>query len=223
VNAVDFGFPSRSETFAAMARPPAPSPYATEYELLFGVLVPCLGWLSAAEASEAVLRVFGDLTTVLAAPEDSLAAINPLGEDGAAALKGLAAAARYLGALRQSELPVLRSPTAILAHLHEAGPTPAGLRAIFLDARDRAIADEAVGGVGGVDASRVLRRAFALDAVAVILVRHGHDGDPTALDAEVARARHVAAACDVMQVELRDYLVVGADGPRSLREVGLIG
>jgi DNA repair protein RadC len=39
----------------------------------------------------------------------------------------------------------------------------------------------------------------------------------------VAKARHVAAACDVMQVELRDYLVVGADGPRSLREVGLIG
>jgi DNA repair protein RadC len=223
VNAVDFGFPSRSETFAAMARPPAPSPYATEYELLFGVLVPCLGWLSAAEASEAVLRVFGDLTTVLAAPEDSLAAVNPLGEDGAAALKGLAAAARYLGALRQSELPVLRSPTAILAHLHEAGPTPAGLRAIFLDARDRAIADETVGGVGGVDAARVLRRAFALDAVSVILVRHGHEGDPVALEVEALAARRVAAACEVMEVELRDYVMVGTDAPKSLRGLGLIG
>jgi DNA repair protein RadC len=223
VNAVNFGVPSSSETFAAMARTPVPSPYAVEYEVLFGVLVPCLGWLAAAEASEAVLRGFGDLTTALAAAEDELAAINPLGEDGAAALKGVAAAARHLGVLRQAELPVLRSPNAILAHLHEAGPMPAGLRAIFLDARDRAIAQESVGAAGNVDAARVLRRAVALDAVSVILVRHGHEGDPVALEVEALAARRVAAACEVMEVELRDYVMVGTDAPKSLRGLGLIG
>jgi DNA repair protein RadC len=57
----------------------------------------------------------------------------------------------------------------------------------------------------------------------VILVRHDPDGDPTALDADVLLARRIATAGQVMDVELRDHLVVGRGAPNSLRGLGLLG
>lgn len=207
----------------AAPRSPAPTIDAAEHEVLFGVLAPCLGWIEAAEAAEAALLRFGGLAGTLAAAEGELAAISPLGEAGAATLKGLAAAARHLGALRPPERPVLRGLPAILAHLRAAGPVPAGLRAIFLDARDRVISEEAMGAPDPGAAARVLRRAVALHAVAVIVLRHDPDGDPTALDADVLLARRIAGAGQVMEVALRDHLVLGRGAPESLRGLGLMG
>jgi DNA repair protein RadC len=236
---VEIGTPQRPpparQPAAAPARPrarqaaapvqcrPVPGIDASEHEVLFGVLAPCLGWIEAAEAAEAALLRFGGLAGALAAPEGELAALDPLGEAGAATLKGLAAAARHLGALRPPERPVLRGLPAILAHLRATGPLPAGLRAIFLDARDRMISEEAMGRADAGAAGRVLRRAVALNAIAVIVLRHDPDGDPTALDGDVLLARRIATAGEVMEVDLRDHLVVGRNAPESLRGLGLMG
>uniref|UniRef100_UPI00272B6B6F JAB domain-containing protein n=1 Tax=Roseomonas rosulenta TaxID=2748667 RepID=UPI00272B6B6F len=121
------------------------------------------------------------------------------------------------------ERPMLPGLPAILAHLRAAGPMPAGLRAIFLDARDRVVAEEALGVAEGSAGARVLRRAVALDAAAVILLRHAPEGDPTALAADVLFAQRIAGAAQVIGVELRDHLVVGAGAPASLRGLGLMG
>lgn len=215
--------PRRRARPAAASWQAAPGIDAIEHEVLFGVLAPCLGWVEAAEAAEAALRRFGGLAGTLAAPEGELAALGPLGEAGAATLKGLAAAARHLGALEVPARPALRGLPAILGHLRAAGPMPAGLRAIFLDARDRVIAEEALGAAEAGAAARVLRRAVALDAVAVILLRHVPEGDPTALDADVLLARRVAGAAEVIELELRDHLVIGGGAPASLRGLGLMG
>ncbi|CAH0313960.1 hypothetical protein ROS9278_05056 [Roseomonas sp. CECT 9278] len=187
------------------------------------MLAPCLGWMEAAEAAEAALLRFGGLAGTLAAAEGDLAALGPLGDAGAATLKGLAAAAHHLGSLQPPERPVLRGLPAILAYLRASGPMPAGLRAIFLDARDRVISEEAIGGADGGAAARVLRRAVALNAVAMILLRHAADGDPTALEADAALARRVAAAAQVLEMDLRDHLVLGRGAPASLRGLGLMG
>jgi DNA repair protein RadC len=192
--------------------------------VLFGVLAPCLGWTEAAEASEAALLRFGGLAATLAAPEGELAALDPLGEAGAATLKGLAAAARHLGALQPPpERPVLRSLPALLAHLRAEGTMPPGLRAIFLDTRDRVISEEAMGAADDSAAAQVLRRAVTLGAVAVILLRHAPEGDPTALAADVLFAQRIAGAARVIELELRDHIVIGGGAPASLRGLGLIG
>ncbi len=208
---------------AASPRPPAPAIDATEHEVLFGVLAPCLGWSAAAEASEAALQRFGGLAATLAAPEDELAALGPLGEAGAATLKGLAAAARHLGALQPPERPVLRGPSEVLARLCAGGAMPPGLRAIFLDSRDGVIAEEAMGAVDDGAAARVLRRAVALNALAVILLRHAAEGESAALAGDVLFAQRVAATARVIELELRDHVVVGAGAPMSLRGLGLLG
>ncbi|BDG73978.1 JAB domain-containing protein [Roseomonas fluvialis] len=214
--------PRRRARPAAAPRAAAPAIDATEHEVLFGVLAPCLGWIEAAEASEAALRRFGGLAGTLAASEGELAALGPLGEAGAATLKGLAAAARHLGALQPPERPVLRGLPAILAHLRAAGAMPPGLRAIFLDSRDRVISEEAMGAADDGAAARVLRRAVAVNAVSVILLRHAPEGDPTALATDVLFAQRVAGAARVIELELRDHVVVGAGAPASLRGLGLM-
>ncbi len=214
---------SRRARPAPAAQRRAPPIEAAEHEVLFGVLAPCLGWMEAAEATQAALQRFGGLAGALAAPEAELAAIGPLGEAGAATLKGLAAAALHLGALQPAERPVLRALPAILAHLRAGGEVPAGLRAIFLDARDRVVCEEAMGRADAGAAARVLRRAVTLHAVAVIVLRHEPGGDPVALDADVLLARRIAEAGQVIEVELRDHLVLGHGAPQSLRGLGLIG
>jgi DNA repair protein RadC len=215
--------PRRARPAPAAAKRRAPPIEAADHDVLFGVLAPCLGWVEAAEATEAALQRFGGLAGALAAPEAELAAIGPLGEAGAATLKGLAAAARHLGALQPAERPVLRTLPAIMAHLRAGGPMPAGLRAIFLDARDRVVCEEAMGGADAGAAARVLRRAVTLHAVAVIVLRHEAGGDPTALDADVLLARRIAEAGQVIEVELRDHVVLGRGAPQSLRGLGLVG
>ncbi len=207
---------------AAPARVTAPVIDAAEHEVLFGVLAPCLGWGAAAEASEAALRRFGGLAATLQAPECELAALGPLGEAGAATLKGLAAAARHLGALQPAERPALRSLPAIMAHLHAGGAMPPGLRAIFLDSRDQVIAEETMGAAEDGAAARVLRRAVVLNAVAVILLRHAPEGDPTALAADMRFARRIAELARVIELEVRDFVVIGAGAPASLRGLGLL-
>lgn len=188
-------------------------------EVLFALLAPCLGCMAAAEAAEALLGRFAGLTEVLGAPLPELAAMRELGEGGAAALKAAQAAAQRLERLRASR-PALRGTAALLAYLRRAEPLGEGLRALFLDARDRLIADEPVaGGAPG----RALRRALALRAEGLLLVRARASGDPTAAEADIALARSLEQAAQVMEIRLVDVVVMGRGAPASLRAAGLIG
>jgi DNA repair protein RadC len=198
---------------------------SAEHELLFALLAPCLGWIEAAEAAEAALQRFGSLAAALAAGEAELAALPGLGEGGAATLKAVQAAARHLGAMRPPERPVLRDGAAVVAHLRAQGPLPAGLRAVFLDAGDRLIAEEAAGEAGAAGegaARRLLRRALALNAATVVTLRVVAGGDPVAQPADILLAGRLAAAGRVMEIELRDHLVVGPGGHASLAGLGLV-
>jgi DNA repair protein RadC len=204
------------------ALPATSQPPGREHELLFAVLAPCLGWGGASEAASAALARYGGLGAALDAPEAELAALPPLGETGAAILAAVAATAQHLGARQAGERPVLRALPAVLAHLG-AGSRPAGLRAIFLDARDRLVSEEAVGPADGGAAARVLRRAVALNAAAILLLRQDAAATPAASQADVALARRVGLAAEVLEIALRDHLVLGRGAPVSLRERGLLG
>jgi DNA repair protein RadC len=223
---------------AAPPVPPAPAhrtarrPSATadalseDRDVLFAVLSHCLGWMEGADAAEAVLGRFGGLAAAVAAEEADLAALPELGEAGAAALKAVHAAARRLAAAALDARPALRSTGAILAYARACG---AGLaagetRALFLDARERLIVDEVVACPGtepGAPA-RVLRRALALQAAAVVLLRDAGAGPPAPAEADRDLARRVGTAGAALEVRLHDLLVVGRASHASLREDGVM-
>lgn len=196
---------------------------AEDREILFCLLSHCLGWMEAAEAVEEVMGRFGGLAAAIAAEEADLAALPALGEAGAATLKAVQAAALRIGPRRPRDQPALRDAAAVLAHLRRAGAAPAGgeLRALFLDARGALLADELVAGAVAADAvpGRVLRRAVALEAAGLVLLR---GGDPAAPSAESALALAVARAGRVMGIRLVDHLVLDGEAHASLRAEGLL-
>jgi len=206
------------------ARPAAVAP-AEDRDLLFAILSPCLGWIEGADAAEAVLGRFGSLAAAAAAPEGELAALPELGEAGAATLKAVHAVARHLAAATLEARPALRSTGAVLAYarMRGAGLAAGETRALFLDARERLIVDEVVACPGterGAPA-RVLRRALALQAEAVILLRDAA-GAVAPGEAERDLARLICSAGASIGVRLHDLLVVGRAGHASLREAGML-
>ncbi len=205
--------------------PIAAASQAEDREILFALLAPCLGCMEAAEAVEAVIARFGGLAEATAARASDLAALPELGEAGAAALRAVMAAALRLERLRRTRRPVLAQTAVVVAHLRRRdAPIRVGeLRALFLDPRGVLLAEETVGpAVAAGVPGHVLRRALALDAEGIVLARGGEGGDPVASDSDIAMARSLDQAAQVMGLRLRDHLVLGRTAHASLREEGAV-
>jgi DNA repair protein RadC len=194
---------------------------AEDREILYALLAPCLGCMEAAEAVEAVIARFGGLAEATAAKSQDLAALPELGEAGAAALRAVMAAALRLERMRRGRRPALARTAAVLAHLrHGASAITAGeLRALFLDARGVLLAEETVGpGTAAAVPGRVIRRALALDADAIMLARGCEGGDPVASESDIAMARSLDQAAAVMGLRLREHLVLGRTAHALMNE-----
>jgi DNA repair protein RadC len=196
--------------------------------MLFPVLSRCLGWMEGAAAVEAVLAAHGSFAEAVAAPAEELEAIPALGIAGAAALKAIHAAALQLAFLRLKQGPILRNMTGLLDYLQASGARGATeqLRVLFLDPRNRLIADETMGegDVRGVAVfpGRVLRRALALHASALILVHNHPSGDATPSEADVEMTARLMRAAAEMEISLHDHIIVTGEGHSSFRRLGLI-
>ena len=99
-------------------------------------------------------------------------------------------------------------------------------RVLFLDARNRLIADEAQarGTVNHtpVYPREVVKRALELQATALILVHNHPSGDPTPSRADIDMTQEVKAAATVMGIALHDHLIIGNGRHVSFRREGLI-
>ena len=213
--------PRWSDAAPASRRSSAAS-QADDREFLFSVLSPCLGWMEAAEASEAALSRFGGFAEAVAAEESALAALPALGQAGAAVLKAVHVAALRLEEQRRGQRPVLGDAAAQLAYLRGAPPAGDEVRALFLDARGRLVADEAVACGKAADLAalpgRVLRRAVALQVATVLLLR---GGDPTAAPAEAAMLRDATQAAATLGIALRAQVLLGRGARAALRPLEL--
>ena len=68
----------------------------------------------------------------------------------------------------------------------------------------------------------VVRRALQLGAAAVVLVHNHPSGDPEPSREDVDMTRQVQQAARVMQIEVRDHVIVGNGRWLSFREAGLL-
>ena len=74
---------------------------------------------------------------------------------------------------------------------------------------------------GRADASRVAR-ALELGASALILAHNHPSGDSTPSGQDIALTRDIIDAAKKFDIEVHDHIVVGKDGPTSMRAMGLI-
>lgn len=99
-------------------------------------------------------------------------------------------------------------------------------RILFLDNKNILIADEeqAPGTVNHVPVypRKVAKRSLELNASAIILVHNHPSGDPKPSHEDVTSTQKVKAACQAIDVELHDHVIVGANVPVSFRSEGLL-
>jgi len=175
-----------------------------------------------------LLDRFGDFAGVVAASPERLMAVEGCGAAAAAAIKSVEAAAAAMLRARASEAPVLSSWDRTLDYLRGAmaAQTREQFRVIFLDRKNRLLADDVVAD-GTVDRTAVfpreiVRRAIELGASAVILAHNHPSGDPKPSAEDAAMTEKIVAACRSVDVAVHDHIVVARSGAASLRTLGLI-
>ncbi len=123
--------------------------------------------------------------------------------------------------------PLLATRYDLLRYLHHAMAfdTDESLRAFFLDAARRLIAEEVVARGGpdaiAVEPRQVLTRALAVGAAGLILVHNHPGGDPAPSDADRRFTRRLATAGECLGVQLHDHLIVSRSGSGSIDVVAI--
>ncbi len=178
--------------------------------------------------ARALLGRFGSFAGVVAAPAGELLQTEGLGEGGAAALKAVQAAALRLARAEVMQRPVLNNWDRLMDYLNAvlARERIEHFRVLFLDTRNRLLADEAQGR-GTVNHTpvyprEVVRRALELHATALILVHNHPSGDPTPSAEDVAMTREIRDAARPLSVALHDHVIVGNGRWLSFRREGLL-
>ncbi|MFL1461522.1 DNA repair protein RadC [Roseococcus sp. DSY-14] len=199
-----------------------------DHELLEAVLFLAILRKDTKPIARALLARFGGFAEVLSAPAAELLRVEGVGPSAVAALRTVQAAALRLGEAQMRDAPVLHNWERLQSYLTAAlaRERTEQFRVLFLDSRNRLLADEVMG-AGTVNHApvyprEVMRRAIELHATALVLVHNHPSGDPTPSRADVEMTREVAEAARLLGLTLHDHLVVGRGGTASLRQLGLM-
>ena len=199
-----------------------------DHELLEMVLFLALPRRDTKPIARALLSRFGSFAGSIAAPMADLRGIDGLGDAGVAALKTVQAAALRLVRAELRDRPVLTNWSALLDYLSAvmARDRVEQFRVLFLDNKNRLIADEAQsrGTVNHtpVYPREVVKRALELHASALILAHNHPSGDPAPSQDDIAMTREIKAAASALGLVLHDHVVVGNGATLSFRAQGLL-
>ena len=164
----------------------------------------------------------------IAAPNQDLLAVEGLGDAGVAALKSVHAAALRLLRAEVIDRPVLTNWLAVdgIPDRRIVRERIEQFRVLFLDNRNRLLADEAQqrGTVNHtpVYPREVAKRALELHATALILVHNHPSGDPTPSEDDIGMTQRVKAAAAALSIVLHDHIIVGNGRWLSFRKEGLL-
>jgi len=199
-----------------------------DYELLEMLLFFAFKKGDTKPLAKALINRYGSFAGVLAAPQAELMATRGLGEHSVSALKLVQAAALRLAKAEAMEQPLLNNWDRLLAYLNAAISREKieQFRILFLDSKNRLIADEAQarGTVNHtpVYPREVIRRALELHATALILVHNHPSGDPTPSRADIEMTGEIRTAGAVFSVVVHDHLIIGNGRHLSFRREGLL-
>lgn len=178
-------------------------------------------------AAAGLIDAFGGLAGVAAADEAALCR-EGLSKAVVADLVRVRALAIAMTREEACQRPVLSSWTALIAYLRAAlahGPREQ-FRTLYLDKRNILMREEhrAEGTTdhAPVYVREVVRRALELSASAIILVHNHPSGDPTPSRADIDMTRRIVDAARVFDIQVHDHVIVGREGTKSFRALGLL-
>ena len=199
-----------------------------DYELLEMVLYRAIRRGDTKPLAKRLLKVFGDLNHVLAAPPARLKDVQGVGDAVVFELKLIEAIGHRMARAKVLKKPILSSWDALLDYCQSAMAHRdlEQFRILFLDRKNVLIADEEqqTGTVDHVPVypREVVKRALELNASALILVHNHPSGDPTPSQADVDMTYAIRDAADVLNIVIHDHLVIGKSATLSFRSEGYL-
>ena len=200
-----------------------------DYELLELALQLVIPRRDTKALAKHLLREFGSFSGVFNASQARLEKIEGLGPASVAHLKVIQAVAARFGRDRiDSDKPILSSWSQLIDYCSSqmVFASIEQLRILFLDKKNRLIADE-VQQTGTVDHTpvytrEVIKRALEVSATALILVHNHPSGDPAPSAADIRMTKEIADAAKPMGIVLHDHIIIGKSSHASLRALKLI-
>jgi DNA repair protein RadC len=199
-----------------------------DYELLELVLFRALARRDTKDLAKRLIARFGSFAEVVNAPEHQIKEVMGAGDSVVTELKLIRAAAVRIVKADIVERPALSSWNEVLAYLKAAQGFEAReqFRILFLDKKNRLIADE-VQGQGTVDHTpvyvrEVMKRALELSSSALVLVHNHPSGDCTPSRADIDMTRQIVEAGRPLGIKIHDHVIVGKQAHASFRALRLI-
>jgi DNA repair protein RadC len=199
-----------------------------DHELIEYLLALAIPRRDTKRLAKRLLDEFGGIGRLLSADPRRIASVGGVSESTAATLKIAHAAANRMLEAKVRAQPMLGSWQALLDYLrvdmaHEAIER---VRVLFLNSKNMLIANEPMW-EGSVDESavhirEVMRRALDLHATALIIVHNHPSGDPSPSQQDIRLTRDLVEAAKHLKIQVHDHVIIGAEGHRSLKAMGLI-
>ncbi len=199
-----------------------------DYELLEMLLFLAFKKGDTKPLAKSLINRFGSLSRVMCAPQLELLETRGLGPHSVVTLKLVQEAGVRMARAEVMDQPVLNNWDRLMDYLTTvlAREKIEQFRILFLDPKNRLIADEAQarGTVNHtpVYPREVVKRALELHATALILVHNHPSGDPTPSRADIDMTQEVREAVSVLGVVLHDHVIVGNGRWLSFRKEGLL-
>ncbi len=199
-----------------------------DYELLELILFRTIPRRDVKPLAKELIARFGGLAEVLGADIERLCETPGVKEAVALDLKIFQAAARRIARDRVMHQPVISSWSALLDYCRTAMADEAKeqFRVLFLDKKNRLMADEILGH-GTIDHApvyprEIAHRALKHGATAIILLHNHPSGDPTPSRADIEMTKAVAEALKPLGVVVHDHLVIGRERVASFKSLELL-
>ena len=199
-----------------------------DYELLELVLFRAIPRRDTKDLAKRLIARFGSFAEVVSAPAARLKEVDGTGEAVIGELKLVREASLRLMKTQVASGALLGSSSSVLDYLTAAQgfAEREQFRILFLDKRNRLIADE-VQGQGTVDHTpvyvrEVVKRALELGATAIILVHNHPSGDPTPSRADIDMTKSIVEAARPLGVTVHDHIIVARTGQASFRTLKLL-
>ena len=199
-----------------------------DYELLELYLFNSIPRRDVKPIAKALIERFGSFAEAIAAPIEHLIEVKGVGEKTALDLKIIQAAATRLSQDSVLDRPVLSSWSSLISYVKTAMQFEGKeqFRVLFLDRKNKLIADEVLGR-GTVDKApvyprEVVKRSLELNATALILAHNHPSGDPTPSQSDIQMTETIIQATGAVGITVHDHIIIGRHDVASFRTMGLI-
>ncbi len=199
-----------------------------DHETLELLLTYCIARRDTKPTAWALVRRFGSLAAVLDASVEELCRIDGMGVQSAQFLKLIRAVFKKYSLEEVKQKITVRTPEQVLEYCKAslAGNADECLELIFLSVRNTIIGTEVVsqGSLDRVSVSprKIVERALAAKAAALILVHNHPSGDPTPSMEDVVLTKEVARAAALLGITVHDHIIIGKGAHYSLKANGKI-